>query len=276
METVHPEELETAIRVRDNRSLAQHFTERGMDPDAVPREPCLGDKRIKGFLELHIEQGPILTTHSIPLGIVTGIRGNIRCRSATCTGEYTHSGGVPHEYRRDAVNATAEFIHRMDTKRRNKDTEGHDIVYATGRLYTNPELHAITKVAGETAFSVDVRSTEQKLLDSMGRYMTRLGEEIGAKHRVEFRLGEYSRTKPAIMNPQLRETLHRGSARLRINCTDIVSGGGHDAVEFSQNGTPSAMIFIRNENGSHNPHESIELDDLRQGTTLLTWALLNS
>jgi N-carbamoyl-L-amino-acid hydrolase len=274
--SLHPEELKTAIHVRDNRNLEQHFTERGMDPDAVPREPHLADTRIKGFLELHIEQGPILTTRSIPVGIVTGIRGNIRCRSATCTGEYTHSGGVPHEYRRDAVTATAEFIHRMDTKRRNVDTEGHDIVYATGRLYTNPELHAITKVAGETSFSVDVRSTEQKVLDSMGRYMTRLGEKIGAKHHVEFHLGEFSRTKPAIMDPQMRATLHRGCERLGINCTDIVSGGGHDAVEFSLNGTPSAMIFIRNENGSHNPHESIELDDLRLGTTLLTRALLNA
>jgi N-carbamoyl-L-amino-acid hydrolase len=273
--SLHPEELETAIHVRDNRSLAQHFTERGMDPDAVPREPHLSDTRIKGFLELHIEQGPILIARNIPVGIVTGIRGNIRCRSATCKGGYTHSGGVPHEYRRDAVAATAEFIHRMDMKRRSIDSEGHDIVYATGRLYTNPELHAITKVAGETSFSVDVRSTEQKVLDSMGRYMTRLGEEIGAKHHVEFRLGEYSRTKPAIMDPLLRETLHRGCERLGTNCTDIVSGGGHDAVEFSHYGTPSAMIFIRNENGSHNPHESLELDDLRLGTTLLTWTLLN-
>ena len=273
---LHPDELETAIHVRDNCSLAQHFAERGMDPEAIPKESYLGDRRIKGFLELHIEQGPILTAHSIPLGIVTGIRGNIRCRSATCTGEYTHSGGVPHQYRRDAVTATAEFIHRMDTKRRNLDNQGHDIVYATGRLYTNPELHAITKVAGETSFSVDIRSTQKKVLDNMGHYMTQLAEEIGANHRVEFQLGEYSRTKPAIMNPQMRDTLHHGSARLGIYCTDIASGGGHDAVEFSLNGVPSAMIFIRNENGNHNPHESIELDDLRLGTTLLTWTLINA
>ena len=270
-----PEELETAIHVRDDRSLAKHFVDRGMAPEAVANEPHLAERGIKGFYELHIEQGPILTSRDIPVGVVEGIRGNIRCRSATCIGEYTHSGGVPHEHRRDAVNATAEFIHRMDTKRREVDAEGRDMVYSTGKLYTNPELHAITKVAGETFFSVDVRSIEEQVLESMGRYMTGLGAELGAKHGVEFRLGRYSRTKPAIMDPGMRETLHRGCESLGINRTDIISGGGHDAVEFSLNGIPSAMIFIRNENGSHNPDESIDIDDLRQGTKLLTWALLN-
>ena len=271
-----PEELETAIHVRDGRSLAEHFIDRGMNPEAVIKQPHLGDQSIKVFLELHIEQGPILTSRDIPVGIVEGIRGNIRCRSAACIGEYTHSGAVPHEYRRDAVTATAEFIHRMDTKRRKVNAEGRDMVYATGKLYTNPELHAITKVAGETFFSVDVRSIDEKVLESMGRYMTRLGEELGGKHGIEFRLGKYSRTKPAIMAPAMRETLHRGCERLGIKRTDIVSGGGHDAVEFSLRGIPSAMIFIRNENGSHNPDESIDLDDLRLGTTLLAWALLNA
>jgi N-carbamoyl-L-amino-acid hydrolase len=78
------------------------------------------------------------------------------------------------------------------------------------------------------------------------------------------------------MDPGMRETLHRGCATLGIKRTDIVSGGGHDAVEFSLKGIPSAMIFIRNENGSHNPDESIDLNDLRLGTKLLTWALLNA
>ena len=270
-----PEELETAIHVRDGHSLAEHLVDRGMDHEAVAKEPHLADRMIKGFFELHIEQGPILTSRDIPVGVVEGIRGNIRCRSAECIGEYTHSGGVPHKHRRDAVNATAEFIHRMDTKRREVDAEGGDMVYSTGKLYTNPELHAITKVAGETFFSVDVRSIEEKVLESMGRYMTSLGEELGAKHGVEFRLGVYTRTKPAIMAPGMRETLHRGCERLGINRTDI-SGGGHDAVEFSLNEIPSAMIFIRNENGSHNPDESINLDDLRLGTKLLAWALLNA
>lgn len=273
---LRPEELETAIHVRDGRSLAEHFKDRGMDPEAVANDPHLANRRIKGFLELHIEQGPILTSQGIPIGVVQGIRGNIRCRSATCIGEYTHSGAVPPEHRRDAVNATAEFIHRMDTKRREANAEGRDMVYSTGKLNTNPELHAITKVAGETFFSVDVRSIEEEVLESMGSYMIGLGKELGAKHGVEFRLGKYSRTKPAIMDHGMRETLHRGCETLGIKRTDIVSGGGHDAVEFSLNGIPSAMIFIRNENGSHNPRESIDLDDLRLGTTLLAWALLNA
>jgi N-carbamoyl-L-amino-acid hydrolase len=270
-----PTELKTAIHIGDGLSLAEHFDTRGMYPDEIIDKPSLAKTRIKSFIELHIEQGPVLKNLGIPIGIVQGIRGNLRCRNASCIGEYTHSGGVPHEYRRDAVIATSEFIYRMDNKRRDLNSEGKDIVYSTGKLYTNLELHALTKVAGEVFFSVDVRSIDQEVLESMANYMRKLAKELETKHRVEFKLGEYSRTEPVMMDLKMRKALHAGSKELELNCIDIVSGGGHDAVEFSLNGVPTAMIFIRNDNGSHNPNESIDFNDLKIGTSLLTWALTN-
>ncbi len=271
-----PIELKTAIHVRNGKSLAEHFRIRGMNPEVIVNKPSLAKIGVKGFLELHIEQGPVLTNRGIPVGIVEGIRGNVRCRNASCIGEYTHSGGVPHEYRRDAVIATSEFIYCMDKKRRNLNSDGKDIVYSTGRLYTDPELHAITKVAGETSFSVDVRSIDKEVLNDIAHYMRQLTNEIEKKHKVEFRLGDSSRTQPAIMDNRMREILHIGCKELEINCIHIVSGGGHDAAEFSLKGIPTAMIFIKNDNGSHNPYESIDLEDLKQGTKLLTWALINN
>ena len=270
-----PRELETALHINDGRNLAQHMLDLGLNPTNIAESPPHSETGgIKGFIELHIEQGPILTSEGIPVGIVEGIRGNIRARNARCVGEYTHSGGVPHEYRRDAVIATAEFVHEMDKKRRDVTNKGGDMVYSTGKFCTNPELHALTKVAGEVFFSIDVRSLEQTILDSMGEYMRQLERTIGARNRVDFHLGEFSRTKPAFMDPKLRETLHRGCVELEIPCMDIISGGGHDAVEFSLTGIPSAMIFLRNENGSHNPDESIDLNDFKLGTSLLTRTLL--
>jgi N-carbamoyl-L-amino-acid hydrolase len=106
--------------------------------------------------------------------------------------------------------------------------------------------------------------------------MRQLTRELEKKYGVEFRLGEYSRTQPAKMDTKMIETLHTGCNELSIKCLDIVSGGGHDAAEFSLDSIPTAMIFIKNENGSHNPHESIDLDDLKLGTKLLTWALIKS
>jgi len=77
--------------------------EAGFDPGAVTdRGSHLLKQKYKGYLELHIEQGPVLENRNIPVGIVTGIRGSARARDARCLGAYTHSGAVPHEYRSDA------------------------------------------------------------------------------------------------------------------------------------------------------------------------------
>jgi N-carbamoyl-L-amino-acid hydrolase len=155
-----------------------------------------------------------------------------------------------------------------------KTNNGGDMVYSTGKFYTNPELHALTKVAGEVFFSVDVRSLEQNILDSIGKDMRQFERTIGTRNCVDLDLGKFSRTRPAFMDSRLIENLHRGCIELEIPRMDIVSGGGHDAVEFSLSGIPSAMIFLRNENGSHNPDESIDLDDFQLGTSLLTQTLL--
>src|SRR5206468_2968735 len=97
---------------RTGRTLRSHMREAGLDPNAVAaRAPYLSPARFTGYLELHIEQGPVLEARDIPVGLVTAIRGALRGRSCRCIGEYTHSGAVPHEHRSDAVMATVELVH---------------------------------------------------------------------------------------------------------------------------------------------------------------------
>jgi N-carbamoyl-L-amino-acid hydrolase len=93
-------ELDSAINSRSGKTLRQHMQNAGTDPAAVARGAAyLSPGNFKGYLELHIEQGPVLEGRGIPAGLVSAIRGAARGRSCRCIGEYTHSGAVPHEYR---------------------------------------------------------------------------------------------------------------------------------------------------------------------------------
>ncbi|MEO1459873.1 MAG: M20/M25/M40 family metallo-hydrolase, partial [Pseudomonadota bacterium] len=105
-----PDTPDTACRSDSARPLAAHMADLGFDPGPIRRgEALLDPARIRGFIELHIEQGPVLTGADIPVGIVTAIRGNIRYRFARIEGETTHAGAVPRSHRRDAVLAGAEL-----------------------------------------------------------------------------------------------------------------------------------------------------------------------
>jgi N-carbamoyl-L-amino-acid hydrolase len=272
--TLESHELDEAIHILDRRSLRSHLLDLEISPEKMMHPSLLVDKNnVRAFIELHIEQGPVLTSKDVPVGIVSGIRGNFRARSAICHGEYSHSGGVPTEYRRDAVIASAKFVVEMDKVRESLEKEGKDMVYATGKFFTNSEIHALSKVPGEVFFTIDVRSMESQILYSMKNTIQRVGSEISAENNVDFNFGKFASTKPAIMNPKIIKELSEGCRTLGIPYAVMPSGGGHDAVEFSHVNIPSSMIFIRNEKGSHNPEESILIEDFLRGTQLLTWFL---
>ena len=99
-------------------------------------------------------------------------------------------------------------------------------------------------------------------------------QAIAAQTGVTFDLGTFSLQAPAPMCPQLQASLAEGARALGIDAVPIASGAGHDAQDFVHAGFPAAMIFVRNANGSHNPHEAMDLDDFRLGTALLAWQLM--
>lgn len=268
------EELLSAVNSSTGATLADQMRRAGFDPDAVGRgAPYLNAQTIHGYLELHIEQGPVLEQRGLPVGIVTAIRGSARARNACCLGEYTHSGAVPHEYRADAVLATAELLHELDAAWGDVRAEGGDLVFTVGKLYTDPRLHSLTKVPGEVRFTIDFRSRDEALLRRMGALAHRLAMDIGMRRRVHFRLGEFDVHQPAEMNAAFRETLTGGCRALGIAAMEISSGAGHDAQDFALAGVRAAMIFVRNSHGSHNPEEAMAMEDFTLGTQLLAWML---
>jgi len=252
------------------RTLADHMAESGCDVAALRRgEAHLKAEGIAAFLEVHIEQGPVLEQAGLAVGIVTGIRGCLRHAGARCLGAYAHSGATPRRIRRDAVSATAELVHRLDEACVAIEDAGADLVFTVGQFNTDSTVAAPSKVAGETRFVLDFRGLEEAVMRDAGRAAARLADEIGARRRVRFELGEALYSYAAAMDPTMRQHLSGLAADLAIPATELPSGAGHDAAVFATFGVPTAMIFIRNSNGSHNPDEAMDLADFNLAARLL-------
>jgi beta-ureidopropionase / N-carbamoyl-L-amino-acid hydrolase len=262
-----------ALMVRrsdSGRSLADHMAESGCDVAALERgEAYLAPDRVGAFVEVHIEQGPVLEQANLPIGIVSGIRGCLRHAEARCLGTYAHSGAAPRSVRRDAVAASVELVHRLGEKCLEIEAADEDLVFTVGRFFTDPAVAGASKVAGEARFSLDFRSLADAPMFAASRAATEIAAGIALRHRVEFQLGEPSYSVPASLDPELQQRLAHLAADLGTPFVELASGAGHDAAVFAAMGVPSGMIFIRNANGSHNPDEAMEMADFGRAAKLL-------
>jgi N-carbamoyl-L-amino-acid hydrolase len=259
-------------RSDDGRSLEATLKQQGFDPQPIrERRRLLDPSRIRAYLELHIEQGPTLVARGLPAAVVSGIRGCKRFRNARCTGEYAHSGAVDRPYRRDAVAATVAFLHHMETVWLKHEEAGEDLVLTAGELYTDPTLHGPSKIAGETRFVLDVRGLSDPTLDAVGSEARAAAARISDAYRVHIDLGATSDSPAAVMDRRLRTRL----LSLLDRPFEMASGAGHDAAVFAKVGIPSAMIFVRNEHGSHNADEAMSMDDFAVGTRALQALLMD-
>jgi N-carbamoyl-L-amino-acid hydrolase len=248
------------------RTLEETLLERGFDPGAIrQRRRLMEPAQVRAYLELHIEQGPRLVEEGLPAAIVTGIRGCKRFRNARCVGEYGHSGALPRTLRHDAVAATVALLHHLEDVWLRREALGEDLLITTGELFTDAALHAPSKVSGETRFVVDLRSVSEEVMDAVAVEARAAAERIGRQYRVSFDLGAATDSPPAVMDTRLRSKL----MSLLEQPLEMPSGAGHDAATFTQVGIPSAMILVRNDHGSHNPDEAMELADFAVGTRAL-------
>jgi N-carbamoyl-L-amino-acid hydrolase len=271
---LQPSELDTAIHLATGATLGQSIDAAGFDAGAVRHGPApLSAQNVRGFAELHIEQGPVLVGAGVSAGIVTGIRGTIRARNARCLGAYSHSGAVPQDLRQDAVLATAELIHRVDSHCAALRRRGNDIVFAVGRLHTDAKVDSLSKVPGEASFTIDLRSQEAGVLAELQTLLGRLATEIGKARNVQFDLGRLALAEPTVMDSPSRNLLKDAASAFGIKAPLVPCGAGHDAAEFVRAGIPACMIFVRNTGESHNPMEHMTLEDFRDGLLLLTWFL---
>ncbi len=256
-------------------TLRAAMAREGADVDAVAAGTRLVDPAgLSHFVELHIEQGPVMVARGVPVGLVSGIRGNHRHPHARAIGEAAHSGAVPRWLRRDAVLATADFAMRLDATWRNALERGDDLVMTFGILTTDPKQHAMTRVPGEARFTLEYRSESERTLKDFQALAEAEALEIARERRVRIDLGLPVRTPPAVMDSRLLAQAKRLCEAGGMAHEVLASGAGHDAAIFANAGVPSAMVFVRNEHGSHNPREAMEFNDFLRGAAVLQAILL--
>ena len=269
-----PSDYDTVKRSDTGRSLADHMRDAGCDPVALqngarPLDPAT----IKHFIEVHIEQGVTLDRQGIPVGVVNGIRGNLRYRHASICGKYAHAGALAREYRHDAVLAGAEFVQMLEQKWDALTALGDDFVATVGEFWTDPDMHGMTKVPGSVRFTMDLRSLSNDVLLDVDAHLRDQAQQIGDRRGVTIDLGAYTNAPPAIIDQGLVARFEVAAQKLDIAALTLPSGAGHDCATFSWQGVSSGMLFIRNQNGSHNPDEAMRQTDFDKTVQVLVATL---
>ncbi|MDH0202630.1 hydantoinase/carbamoylase family amidase [Comamonas aquatica] len=257
-------------RREDGVTLGDALAACGADLAAIARQDKLFHPAdIRTYVELHIEQGPVMVAREIPVGVVSGIRGNVRHNKIECFGEAQHSGVVPRWLRKDAVFAVSDLIVRLDTHWRALLERGTDLVVTCGVVQTNPAEHSISRVPGYAHFSFEARSKSSDTLEAFYQLVQAEMASIERERGVKFQLDRRLLSEPAVTDPQLCDLMAKACRERGIAHERIPSGAGHDAALFANGGVPSAMVFVRNQHGSHNPHEAMELSDFMLGTQVM-------
>ncbi len=258
-----------ARRIDTGRTLAEHIAECGGDPVALRAgRRHLDPTRLRAYLELHIEQAPSLIEAGKPVAICTGIPGNFRYPDARLEGSHDHVG-LPRRFRRDTAIAGAEFAMALDRLWEVHEARGIPMACTLGRFHTDPTVHAMTVVPGSFHFSLDVRAYDEAVLAALDRDVSAIIAGIEQRRGVRFHTGTKARAAVGPMDPAIRAALLAGAAALDIPAIELGSPASHDAAAFAAAGVPVGMIFVRNANGSHNPHEAMTIEDFLAGTSVM-------
>jgi N-carbamoyl-L-amino-acid hydrolase len=273
---VLPEGALDARRVDTGRPLREHMAECGADILALEqRKASLAAEDIAAWVEVHIEQAPQLIEAGLPVAIGTGVPGNFRYPEMAIHGDWAHVG-LPRRFRHDAVMAASDFAIGMDEIWKANDGAGLPMAFTIGRFFTDPTEHALTKVAGLLTLSLDVRAYDKAHLGALETEVLALVRDIEAKRGVRIDLGKRTSADVAPSNPALMHDLTAAAKAIGVPTMPLASPASHDTATFTVAGVPSCMLFVRNANGSHNPHEAMEISDFLDTASVLSEWLVRS
>lgn len=226
----------------------------GLDPAAIAAHPR-GPATLAAYVEVHIEQGPVLLDEGLPLGVVTAIAGGTRHR-VTVAGAAGHAGTVPMARRRDALAAAAEMV--LAVEARAKLQPG--LVGTVGMLEVRDGTGNV--IPGEVSFTVDIRSGEDAVREAAGREVFAAFDAIAARRGVTVSAARNHATRATPCSPRLQDLLAESVAATGCAVRRLASGAGHDAMVMAE-ATEAAMLFVRCGAGgvSHNPAETVTAED---------------
>ncbi len=239
----------------DGVTMHQAMAHAGLNPadiKGLQRDPA----KYLGFIEVHIEQGPVLNELNLPLGVVTSINGGIRF-VGEFIGQASHAGTTPMDRRRDAATAAAELALYME-ERAAKDG---DSVATMGMLEV--PSGSINVVPGRCRFSLDMRAPNDAQRDRLAADVLERLQQIAMRRGLNYKLEESMRAAAAPSAPEWQRHWEAAVDSLGLPIFRMPSGAGHDAMKLHEV-MPQAMLFVRGENSgiSHNPLESSTADDM--------------
>ena len=238
----------------DGVTMRDAMLQATLNPDDISdikRDP---DKYL-GFVEVHIEQGPVLNELDLPLGVVTSINGSVRY-AAEIIGMASHAGTTPMDRRRDAAAAAAELILFMESRARREA----NLVATVGMLEV--PSGSVNVIPGRCKFSLDIRATTNAVRDACADDVRTELSKICERRGLHFTLEETARNAAAPSDPTWQARWERAVDALSLPVYRMPSGAGHDAMKMHEI-MPQAMLFMRGLNAgiSHNPLEAITNDD---------------
>ncbi|MDD5335475.1 MAG: 2-oxo-4-hydroxy-4-carboxy-5-ureidoimidazoline decarboxylase [Rhodoferax sp.] len=251
----------------DGVTMREAMTRAGLCVDDIPKLRRDASKYL-GFVETHIEQGPVLNEIDLPLGIVTSINGSVRY-IGSIIGMASHAGTTPMGSRRDAATAAAELT--LYAERRGSSVPN---VVATVGMLEVPS-GSINVVPGRCNFSLDIRATSDDLRDSCATDVCAELVRICERRGLHFKLEETMRVAAAPSAPAWQRRWEQAVHALGLPIHRMPSGAGHDAMKLHEL-MPQAMLFVRGQNAgiSHNPLESVTNDDMQLAADALSNLLL--
>jgi len=210
-----------------------------------------------GFVEVHIEQGPVLNALNLPLGIVTAINASVRY-TGEVIGSASHAGTTPMNQRQDAACAVAELALYLEQRA----AQDGDSVATMGQL--NVPAGSINVVPGRCTFSLDLRAPNDLQRNEIERNVLQIIEQICTRRGLHFTLQETMRASAAPSAPAWQQRWEAAVSALGLPIHRLPSGAGHDAMKLHEV-MPQAMLFVRGQNAgiSHNPLESTTSDDMQ-------------
>jgi allantoate deiminase len=243
------------------KTMADALREFGLDPDGIPK---IARKKgeVLAYAELHIEQGPVLESEGLPVGVVTAINGFSRQR-VTLRGAAGHAGTVPMDLRRDALAGAAECALAVE-----RVAKSHpELVGTVGRFEAKPG--AINVIPGEVMFTVDVRAPQDSLREQAIGTIRGDIERICKARDLRSEIENLQDFGVTACSPRLMEQIDRAVAAEGIRVRRLPSGAGHDGMALGAI-TDICMLFVRCKGGvSHSPLESISAEDAAVGARVL-------
>ena len=256
-----------ATRDPSGRTLAEALEAAGSDPMRID-EAAWAANTVGAFVELHIEQGPVLEQAGVPVGVVSGIAGIERV-VATFDGQADHAGTTPMGARHDALCAAADAV--LAVERLACEGQGAGVGTA-GRIEALPG--ALNVVPARVQLWVEFRSVDDDWLDSQHRAFEQAVSEAGRKRGVGATVKRLSRTEPVVTSAEVRTAMTEAIGSLGLDYALLPSGAGHDTVQISRLG-PVGMLFVPSVGGrSHCPEEMTSPEHLEAGVAALLATLL--